>query len=135
MSRVTPNFTQAMRANQARAADYGTYKSVTDPIWTGAAGDRAALYRGAYPSASAMAYFEGPTYNQQYRNLVTTALQGRGRKITDRVLWTGQNDYDTSGRNAKEYQLVAMDSGVENMDMFIAMGILGAAIVFIFMTR
>jgi len=137
MTSVYPNFTQAARQNQAYVNNYGRQKSVTDPVWVGSEGDRAALQRTTYPSPSAKAYFNSPLYNQQLRNFVTTGLQGRGKSIRDRTSMTGKSDYSTYGKKEKTYELVSMDtqSGLDNMDMLIGVGILGAAVAFILFTR
>lgn len=135
MSAVLPNFDSAARKNQAYLRDYGQDKSVYSPVWAGAEGDRAALQRSSYPSSDAYQYFSGPLYNQQYRNLLTTGLQGKGKYITDRHALTGMADYSTYGRNEPEYETVAMDSGVGNFDMLIGMIILGAALGFIMFYR
>lgn len=135
MSAVFPNFDSAARKNQAYLRDYGQDKSVFSPIWAGAEGDRVALQRSSYPSASAYDYFSGPVYNQQYRMLLTTGLQGRGKKITDRYAFTGMEDYSTYGREEPEYKTVEMDSGIGNFDMLIGMIVLGAALGFIMFYR
>ena len=73
-------------------------------------------------------------YNQQYRNLVTTGLQGRGKYITDRHAMTGMADYSTYGRESMEYEEVAMSSP-SNTDMLIGMVILGTALAFLMFYR
>lgn len=135
MSSIIPDFGSAARKNQAYLRDYGTDKSVFSPVWAGAEGDRAALQRSAYPSSRARAYFSGPLYNQQYRTLLTTGLQGKGKHITDRYALTGMADYSTYGRNQEEYELVEMGSGLGSTDMLIGMIILGAALGFIMFYR
>lgn len=130
MSSVFPNFDAAARKNQAYLRDYGQDKSVFSPIWTGAEGDQVALQRSSYPSASAYQYFSGSVYNQQYRNLLTTGLQGRGKYITDRHAMTGMADYSTYGRDDAEYKEVSMQSP-DHMDMLIGMVVLGAALAFL----
>lgn len=136
MAQVQPDFTEAFTRKNQYELHYGQQKGVHYPAWAGAEGDQAALTRSSYPSAAAMSYFAGPTYNQQYRNLVTTALQGRGRTIYDRVQLTGMNDYSTYGRDEKEYEPVSMGlSGITNTDFMIAMGILSVAAGFIYFSR
>lgn len=130
MSSVFPNFDAAARKNQAYLRDYGQDKSVFSPIWAGAEGDQVALQRSSYPSASAYQYFSGAVYNQQYRNLLTTGLQGRGKYITDRHAMTGMADYSTYGRDEAEYKEVSMQSP-DHMDMLIGMVVLGAALAFL----
>ena len=81
MSFVTPDFGAAVKKNAVYDRDYGQYKNVQNPMWVGAEGDKAALFRGSYPSMTAQAYFKGPIYNNYYRNFVTTGLQGKGTSI------------------------------------------------------
>lgn len=135
MSSVYPNFDAAARKNQAYLRDYGQNKSVFDPVWAGAEGDRVALQRSSYPSQNAQSYFSGSVYNQQFRNLLTTGLQGRGRTISDRYALTGASDYSTYGRGQPEYQLVETQGAITNTDMLIGMIILGAALAFIVFYR
>lgn len=136
MAYVVPDFGSAIKKNLAYEKDYGQHKNVHSPIWTGAEGDRAALFRGSYPSFTAQQHFASPTYNVYYRNLVTSGLQGKGRSIYDRVQLTGTEGYDTSGRNQKEYPLVSMSStGVSNTDVVIAFGVLTCAAAFIVFSR
>lgn len=134
MTSVYPNFEQAARKNQAYIHDYGTQKSVTDPVWVGAEGDRAAVQRSTYPSQRAREYFSGPLYNQQFANYLTTGTQGRAKNITDRFQLTGMADYSTYGRDSKEYETVST-KGVDSLDMLIGVGILGAAVTFIMLSR
>ena len=136
MAYIKPDFGWAMKKNLAYEKDYGQYKNIQNPIWTGAEGDRAALFRGSYPSYSAQEHFKSAQYNGYYRNFVTTALQGKGRTIYDRVQLTGEDDYDTSGRNTKEYSLVSMTpSGLSSTDVIVAAGILTCAMGFILFSR
>lgn len=136
MAKVIPDFRSAIKKNLAYERDYGQHKNVQSPIWTGAEGDRAALYRGAYPSVGAQRHFSGSVYNGYYRNFVTSALQGKGKSIYDRVQLNGAEDYDTSGRNEKEYSLVSMNaSGLTNTDVVIGAGILVCALAFIVFSR
>lgn len=131
-----PDWGWAARQNLAYDEHYGQHKSVDNPVWAGAEGDKAALMRATYESAAAQSYFQGPVYNQQYRTMVTTALQGRGRSIYDRVQLTGMDDYDTSGRNQKEYTEVSMASGLGNsLDYLVAGGIVVLALVFIMSSK
>lgn len=134
MSSVYPDFDAAARKNQAYLRDYGQDKSVFSPVWAGAEGDRVALQRSAYPSSSAYQYFSGPIYNQQYRNLLTTGLQGRGKYITDRHTMTGMADYSTYGREEKEYAKVEMQSPGSS-DMLIGLVIIGATLAFLMLYR
>lgn len=134
MSSFYPDWGQAARKNQAYERDYGQDKSVNSPVWAGSEGDKVALQRSAYPSPSAYSYFTGPVYNQQYRNQITTGLQGRAKSIYDRYELTGMADYSTYGRETKEYEEVSM-GGLESTDMLIGVAILGAALVFILMSR
>lgn len=135
MSAIYPNFDAAARKNQAYLRDYGQEKSVFNPVWAGAEGDRVALQRSSYPSESAQQYFNGPIYNQQFRNIISTGMQGKAKKITDRYALTGMADYSTYGRNTTEYELVEVSSGVTNTDMIIGMLILGTALAFIMLYR
>lgn len=136
MAYVRPDFQSAMKKNLAYEKDYGQYKNVQSPVWTGAQGDRAALFRGAYPSFTAKQYFDSAQYNGYYRNYVTTGLQGKGKSIYDRVELTGAEDYDTSGREMKEYSLVSMAPvGISSTDMVVGMGILACALGFIVFSR
>jgi len=130
MSSVFPNFDAAARKNQAYLRDYGQDKSVFSPVWAGAEGDQVALQRSSYPSASAYQYFNGPIYNQQYRMLLTTGLQGRAKSVTDRHSMTGMSDYSTYGRDVMEYEELSTDSP-NHMDMLIGMVVLGAALGFL----
>lgn len=136
MSRVAADFGEAVKKNNVYDRDYGQYKNVQNPMWTGSEGDKAALFRGSYPSMRAQTYFNGEVYNQYYRNFVTTGLQGRGASIYDRVQLRGQEDtdYDTSGRNVAEYEQVSMQ-GIGSTDMLIGMALLGGALAFIMFTR
>lgn len=132
MARVIPDFKSAMKKNLAYEKDYGQYKNVQHPVWTGAEGDRAALFRGSYPSFTAQHHFKSAQYNNYYRTMVTTGLQGKGKSIYDKVQLTGGEDYDTSGRNMKEYSLVSLaPSGLSYTDIVVGTGILGCALLFI----
>ncbi len=136
MSYVVPDFTSAAQKNLAYEKDYGQYKCVQNPIWTGAEGDRAALFRGIYPSATARSHFLSSEYNTYYQNFVTTGLQGKGKSIFDRVELTGQEDYDTSGRDIKEYSLVSMNPlGLGQTDFVIGAGIIVCALGFIVFSK
>lgn len=136
MAYIVPDFTSAMKKNLAYEKDYGQYKNVQYPTWTGAEGDRAALFRGTYPSYSAREHFKSAQYNGYYRNLVSTALQGKGRTIYDRVQLTGKEDYDTSGRNETEYPLVSMTpTGLNSTDVLVAAGVFTCAVGFIMFSR
>ena len=134
MSSFYPDWGQAARKNQAYERDYGQDKSVNSPVWAGSEGDRVALQRSAYPSKNAYNYFNGPVYNQQYRNLLTTGLQGRGKTIHDRYQLTGMADYSTYGREEREYTPVSM-GGLDSMDMMVGAAILGGALIFIVLSR
>jgi len=134
MSSVYPDFDSAARKNQAYERDYGQDKSVFSPVWAGSEGDKVALQRSSYPSTSAYQYFSGPLYNQQFRTLLSTGLQGKGKTIKDRYQLTGMEDYSTSGRESKEYELVAMSSP-DSTDMIIGSIILGAALMFLIFYR
>jgi hypothetical protein len=134
MSFVTPNFGAAVKKNAVYDRDYGQYKNVQNPMWVGAEGDKAALFRGSYPNTNVYSYFNGATYNNYYRNFVTTGLQGKGTSIYDRVQLTGADDYYSDGRNVKEYQLVSMQ-GIDTTDMMVGMAILGGALAFILLSR
>ena len=139
MAYVVPDFTDAMKKNLAYERDYGQYKNVQSPVWSGAEGDRAALFRGIYPSQVANSHFKSGTYNTYYRNFVTTGLQGKGKSIFDKVSLRGGEDYDVSGRDAQEYSLVSMEGsdfyGMSSTDVVVASGILACAIAFIFYSR
>lgn len=136
MAYVVPDFDSAIKKNLAYERDYGQYKNVQYPIWTGAEGDRAALFRGSYPSYTAQNHFKSATYNGYYRNFVTSGLQGKGKSIFDRVELTGADDYDTSGRNQKEYSLVSMSqTGLSSTDVIVAFGVLTCAAAFIVFSR
>ena len=130
-----PDFQEAAVRKNQYELHYGEQKGVHYPVWSGAEGDKAALARATYPSTGAMNYFSGPVYNQQYRNLVTSALQGRGRTIYDRVQLTGMEDYSTYGRDVAEYDLVGMSGGLGSTDYLIAMVILAVGLGVIFFTR
>lgn len=134
MTSVYPDFDSAARKNQAYLRDFGQDKSVYSPVWAGAEGDKVALQRSSYPSSKAYSYFSGPLYNQQYRNLLTTGLQGRGKTIKDRYQLTGMADYSTYGRETKEYEDVVMTSP-DSTDMVIGAIVLGAAVMFLFFYR
>ncbi len=54
--------------------------------------------------------------------------------IKDRYQLTGMEDYSTSGRESKEYELVAMSSP-DSTDMIIGSIILGAALMFLIFYR
>lgn len=129
-----PDFQEAAVRKNQYELHYGEQKGVHYPTWSGAEGDEAALARSTYPSTGAMNYFNGPVYSQQYRNLVTTALQGRGRTIHDRVQLTGMEDYSTYGRDTAEYGLVSMN-GLGSTDYLIAMVIVAVGVGFIFFSR
>lgn len=129
---VEPNFDEAMVRKNQYELHYGQEKSVHAPVWSGAEGDQAALVRASYPSSNAQAYFSGGVYNQQYRNMVTSALQGSGQTIYDRVQLTGMDDYYTGGRNYTEYGQVSMSGGLDTGDYLLAAGIIGIATAFIF---
>lgn len=135
MSSVYPDFDAAARKNQAYERNYGQDKSVFSPLWTGAEGDKVALQRSSYPSMAAQEYFDGPVYNQQFRNLLTSGLQGRGKKITDRFQLTGMADYSTYGKEELIYQPVSMSSSPDNIDMLIGVGVLGMALAFMLFYR
>lgn len=135
MSSVYPNFDAAARKNQAYLRDYGQEKSVFNPVWAGAEGDRAALQRSSYPSQNAQQYFTSGLYTQQFRNIITTGLQGKGRTIRDRYQLTGTADYSTYGREQPEYELVETGGGVDQTDMMIGMIIVGAALMFLMLYR
>ena len=140
MARKSVNWDEAIRKNLEYDVHYGQHKSVHHPHWAGEEGDKAALYRGAYVSPTAINYFNSASYWQQYRNYVTTARQGKGRTIGDRVQLTGENDFSNPGRNEMEYQKVAMTSAVENggygtSDIAIAVGIFGLAVVLLMYSR
>jgi len=134
MAYVTPDFTSAMKKNLAYERDYGQYKNVQSPMWSGAEGDRAALFRGIYPSQTATAHFKSSAYNTYYRNFVTTGLQGKGTSIYDRVSLTGAEDYDLSGRDIPAYSLVPME-GLSSTDVIVAAGIFTCALGFIVFSR
>ena len=111
MARVIPDFKSAMKKNLAYEKDYGQYKN---------------------PSFTAQHHFKSAQYNNYYRTMVTTGLQGKGKSIYDKVQLTGGEDYDTSGRNMKEYSLVSLaPSGLSYTDIVVGTGILGCALLFI----
>lgn len=134
MSSVYPDFDAAIRKNQAYKRDYGDDKSPFAPVWAGTEGDQVALQRSSYPSTSAYNYFNGELYNQQFRTLLTTGLQGKGKTIRDRYQLTGMEDYSTYGRESKEYELVSMSSP-SHTDMIIGCVILGAALMFLVFSK
>jgi hypothetical protein len=129
MTTSYPDWGWAARQNLAYDEHYGQHKSVDNPVWAGAEGDKAALLRATYESAAAQSYFQGPVYNQQFRTMVSTALQGKGRTMFDRVQLTGMDDYYTYGRNEKEYSMVSAYS-LSSADYMIAVGAIGAALLF-----
>lgn len=130
-----PDFESAAARKNQYELHYGEQKGVHYPVWSGAEGDQAALTRATYPSTGALNYFNGPVYNQQYRNLVTTALQGKGRSIYDRVQLTGAEDYSTDGRTMPEYDLVSMGGGLGSTDYLIAMVVIAVGVGYIFFSR
>ena len=129
MTTSYPDWGWAARQNLAYDEHYGQHKSVDNPVWAGAEGDKAALLRATYESAAAQSYFQGPVYNQQFRTMVSTALQGKGRTMFDRVQLTGMDDYYTYGRNEKEYSMVSAYS-LSSADYMIAVGAIGAALLY-----
>lgn len=136
MAYVAPDFGSAVKKNLAYEKDYGRYKNVQNPIWTGEEGDRAALFRGSYPSSSAEQHFKSAAYNGYYRNFVTSGLQGKGKSIYDRVQLTGAEDYDISGRNQQQYSLVSMaPAGLSSSDVIVAAAVLSCALGFIVFSR
>ncbi len=114
---VYPNFEQQARKNLEFQENYGSYKSVYAPHWTGTEGDKAALMRSAFPDIQAKQYFNSPTKFIFQRNLVTTALQGTATKITDARVLTAKDDYTpninrTSVAQLTGYNNVGMKSGL-----------------------
>lgn len=140
MSRIKPDFSGQVRVNEGYVRDYGEDKAVYSPKWMGQEGDQAALARMSYPSVQAQAYRQGPGYLTHYRNLVTTALQGKGSSINqlggNYTRLTGSDDFNNDGRYSKEYSMVALSGGsVSNTEIMVGMLIVFAAMAFIFMSR
>lgn len=133
MSRKPVDFSDSIRKNLAYDNTYGQHKDVHAPHWTGDEGNQAALMRASFTTPETMKYFNGGIYNRQLRNYVTTALHGKGNTIYDLRKFKGEEDFDPQ---AIEYKTVGVnETSLGNSDMWMAAGLVGAALLFICVTN